>query len=194
MRRTTPRNNYTEEERVNIFETELFPHSDSLDAYAFNLVKNSDDAKDLVQETFIKAFRFTNSYTQGTNAKAWLFLILKNTFLNRYHGKHGKDHLMTSYHDIQDYHKSDNLEDNITIDLSDETFQEYLSDNVLRALNNILPSYRTILILCDMQGYSYDEISKILGIKLGTVKSRIHKARAEMKSQLAEYALEYGIN
>ena len=85
---------------MNIFETELFPHSDSLDAYAFNLVKNSDDAKDLVQETFIKAFRFTNSYTQGTNAKAWLFLILKNTFLNRYHGKHRKDHLMTSYHDI----------------------------------------------------------------------------------------------
>lgn len=175
------------------FESEFMPHLDALYNFAYKLTLNEDDAKDLVQDTSIKAYRFINSFEKGTNAKAWLFRILKNSFINDYRKK-SKAPAMVDYQDVETYYNSEkgDVSRDITIDLRAETVKEKLGDEVTLALNALDVDFRTVIILCDLEGFKYDEMAKILDIPIGTVRSRLHRARNMLKEKLAAYAAEMG--
>lgn len=184
---------YTEAEQRDIFETEFVPHIPSLYNFAFKLTLSEENAKDLLQDTCMKAFRFINSFEKGTNAKAWLFRILKNSFINDYRKK-SKAPGMVDYQDVETYYNSEKTEHQheITPDLRAETVKDMLGDEITNALNAIDVDFRTVIILCDLEGFKYDEMAKILDIPIGTVRSRLHRARNILKERLAEYASQMG--
>lgn len=174
-----------------LFEKEFFPHIDALYNFAFHLTYNEDDANDLVQETYMKAYRFANSYVAGTNAKAWLFKILKNAFINEYR-KRVKQPTKVDYEEIASYHDSEDVKLVGSLDLREEIFQGMLGDEVTKAINSLPVDFRTVILLCDIEGFTYEEIAKIIDIPIGTVRSRLHRARQMLKELLKDYANNLG--
>jgi len=187
------RQNYSEKEKTEIFDNEFMPHVDSMYNFGYRLTFDEDDAKDLVQDTYLKAFRFINSFQRGTNAKAWLFRILKNSFINEFRKK-SKQPSKVDYSEVEQYYNSDDAGENITTDLRIETVQHMIGDEISGALNAIPVDFRTVIILSDLEGFTYEEMSKILDIPIGTVRSRLHRARNMLKEKLAVYAKEMGYN
>ena len=185
--------NYTEAEKERIFEQEFMPHITSMYNFAYRLAFDEDDAKDLVQETYLKAFRFLNSFEKGTNAKAWLFRILKNSFINDFRKK-SKQPAKVDYQEVETFYNSDNVDVSKTTDLRVETVQHMIGDEVSGALNALAVDFRTVIILCDLEGFTYEEMSKILDIPIGTVRSRLHRARNLLKEKLQAYAKSMGYN
>lgn len=183
--------NSSKKTRDRIFKKEFLPHADALYNFAFHLTYNEDDANDLVQETFLKSYRFIDSYQQGTNAKAWLFKILKNAFINDYRRK-SKQPSKVDYDEIVSYHDTDDEGHVEYLDLRQELFQGMLGDEITRALNELPVDFKTIILLCDIEEFSYEEIAKIIDIPIGTVRSRLHRARNILKEKLREYALKEG--
>jgi RNA polymerase sigma factor (sigma-70 family) len=169
------------------FEKEFMPLIGSLYNFAYRLTLDEDDANDLVQETYMKAYRFFDSYEQGTNAKAWLFRILKNSFINDFRKK-SKQPSKVDYQEVESFYNSDDVDENITTDLRIESVQEMIGDEVANALNSLAVDFRTIIILCDLEGFTYEEMAKILDIPIGTVRSRLHRARNLLKDKLKKYA------
>ncbi len=182
---------YTDEQKNQIFEREFLPHIDSMYNFAYKLTLDEESAKDLVQDTYLKAFRFISSFDLGTNSKAWLFRILKNSFINEYR-KNSKIPPKVDYQDVENYYNSEDAHYSLTIDLRSETMQNKLSDEVTNALNSLAVDFRVIIILCDIEGFTYEEISKILDIPIGTVRSRLHRARTLLKEKLWQYAKGMG--
>lgn len=182
---------YTEKEQNEVFDGEFMPHVDSMYSFAHRLTFDEDDAKDLVQDTYLKAFRFINSFERGTNAKAWLFRILKNSFINDFRKK-SKQPAKVDYNEIESYYNSDDVDANITTDLRVETVQHMIGDEISGALNVLPVDFRTVIILSDLEGFTYEEMAKILDIPIGTVRSRLHRARNMLKEKLEGYAKEMG--
>jgi len=174
-----------------IFEEEFLPHIDSLYNFAYHLTYDEDDSNDLVQETFLKAYRFIGSYVEGTNAKAWLFKILKNAFINEYRKK-SKRPAKVDFEDIVSYHDSENTSYVGSLDLREEIFQGMLGDEVTKSLNALPVDFKTVVLLCDVEGFTYEEIAKIIDIPIGTVRSRLHRARNMLKEKLKDYATNLG--
>ena len=183
-------NHTTNYERV--FEEEFLPHIDALYTFAYHLTYNEDDANDLVQDTYMKAYRFIDKYQSGTNAKAWLFKILKNAFINQYRRK-SKQPTQVDYEDITSYQEG---EDDTNYagyaDLREEMFQSMMGDEVTNAINALPVKFRVAILLCDIEGFTYEEISKILDIPVNTVRTRLHRARKQLKDTLNEYARSLG--
>lgn len=174
-----------------IFEGELLPNIDALHTFAYHLSFNDDDAKDLVQETFLKAYRALDSYEPGTNAKAWLFKILKNAYINQYRKKIRRPTKV----DYEDYIGYQDLEDQASVeylDLREEIFDNLIGDEVTAAVNALPVDFRAVILLCDVEGFTYEEISRIIDIPIGTVRSRLHRARNMLKEKLASYAIRMG--
>jgi RNA polymerase sigma-70 factor (ECF subfamily) len=185
-------NNYPEKDRYLIFDSEFMPHIDSMYNFAYRLTNDEDDANDLVQDTYLKAFRFINSFQRGTNAKAWLFRILKNSFINDYRRK-SKEPSKVDYQDVETtYNSSEDAEVSGTVDLRTESVQDMIGDEVANALNSLPVDFRTVIILCDIEGFTYEEMAKILDIPIGTVRSRLHRARNLLKDKLRSYANTMG--
>ncbi|MEI2672964.1 MAG: sigma-70 family RNA polymerase sigma factor [Chitinophagaceae bacterium] len=183
--------NLSKSSKDRIFNKEFLPQMDALYNFAFHLTLDEDDANDLVQETFLKAYRFINSYQQGTNAKAWLFKILKNGFINEYRKK-TKQPSKVDYDEVASFHDTDDEGHVEYLDLRHELFQGMLGDEVTRALNQLPVDFKTIILLCDIEEFSYEEIAKIIDIPIGTVRSRLHRARNILKEKLREYAQKEG--
>ena len=174
-----------------IFEEELLPNIDALHTFAYHLSFNDDDAKDLVQETFLKAYRALDSYEPGTNAKAWLFKILKNAYINQYRKKARRPTKV----DYEDYIGYQDREDQASVeflDLREEIFDNLIGDEVTSAVNALPVDFRAVILLCDVEGFTYEEIAKIIDIPIGTVRSRLHRARNMLKEKLASYAKKMG--
>lgn len=186
------RRKYSQEEKTSIFDGEFMPHIDSMYNFAFRLTFDEDDAKDLVQDTYMKAFRFINSFEQGTNAKAWLFRILKNSFINEYRKK-SKQPAKVDYQEVETFYNSDDVDYQSTSDLRAESVKDMLGDEISNALNALAVDFRTVIILADLEGFTYEEMAKILDIPIGTVRSRLHRARNLLKEQLKGYASQWGI-
>jgi RNA polymerase sigma-70 factor (ECF subfamily) len=186
-----PRNNYTEAEKLQVFNEEFMPHINSMHNFAYRLTFDEDDANDLVQDTYLKAFRFIDSFERGTNAKAWLFRILKNSFINDYRKK-SKEPAKVDYQDVETYYNSDDVDRQITPDLRVESLQDMIGDEISNALNSLDVDFRTVIILADLEEFKYDEMAKILDIPIGTVRSRLHRARNLLKEKLSEYANKMG--
>jgi len=174
-----------------LFEQELLPHADALYNFAYHLTYNEEDANDLVQETFMKAFRFINSFDAGTNAKAWLFKILKNGFINEYRKKK-KEPSKVDYEDIIAYQDADEEKGGVAFDLREDIFDGMMGDEITIALNRLPIDFKTVILLCDIEGFTYEEIAKIIDIPIGTVRSRLHRARNMLKESLKEYAEKMG--
>ncbi len=178
-------------EKQRMFENEFMPHINSMYNFAYRLTFDEDDAKDLVQDTYLKAFRFITSFQAGTNAKAWLFRILKNSFINDFRKK-SKQPAKVDYQEVENFYNSDDIDESITTDLRVETVQDMIGDEVAIALNALDVDFRTVIILCDLEGFTYEEMAKILDIPIGTVRSRLHRARNLLKEKLKSYAKTMG--
>ena len=181
----------TPEQKDRIFQEEFLPQIDALYNFAFHLTYDEEDSNDLVQDTYLKAFRFIESYKEGTNAKAWLFKILKNAFINEYRKK-TKQPTKVDYEDIIAYQDEDDSSYSSYNDLRIEMFQNMMGDEVTTAINSLPVDFRTVILLCDIEGFTYEEIAKIIDIPIGTVRSRLHRARNMLKETLREYAEKLG--
>lgn len=181
----------SEDSKEGVFQSEFLPHADALYNFAYKLTHEESDSNDLVQETFLKAYKYALSYQKGTNAKAWLFRILKNTFINDYRKK-SKEPAKVDYNEVESYYDSESTDSNITTDLRVDTVKDMMGDEITLALNSLDVDFRTIIILCDLEGFKYDEMAKILDIPIGTVRSRLHRARTMLKEKLHAYASEMG--
>jgi RNA polymerase sigma-70 factor (ECF subfamily) len=188
-----PKQNYTEKEKGDVFNNEFLPHIRSMYNFGYRLTLDRDDANDLVQDTYLKAYRFIESFQKGTNAKAWLFRILKNSFINDYRKK-SKEPNKVDYQEVETYYNSEDVDRQITPDLRVESLNNMIGDEISNALNSLDVDFKTVIILCDLEGFKYEEMAKILDIPIGTVRSRLHRARNLLKEKLGEYAKTMGYN
>lgn len=186
-----PRQTYSDSEKQEIFDREFLPHINAMYNFGYRLTLDRDDAKDLVQDTYFKAYRFIESFQRGTNAKAWLFRILKNSFINDYRKK-TKEPSKVDYQEVEQYYNSEDINRQITADLRVDSLKDMIGDEISNALNSLDVDFRTVIILCDLEGFKYEEMAKILDIPIGTVRSRLHRARQLLKEKLSEYAKSMG--
>ncbi len=174
------------------FEAEAYPHKNILFNFALRTTGDKDDAHDLLQETFMKAFRFWDKYEKGTNIRAWLFRIMKNSYINRYR-KETREPGMVDYDDVENFYdliRDDSTDSN---NLQKRMYSNMLSDEVIEALQSLPEDFRTVVILCDIEELTYDEISEFLNCPIGTVRSRLHRGRKMLQEKLHDYAKDRGI-
>ena len=175
------------------FQKEAVVHLNSLYNYALHLTMNPDDAEDLVQETYLKAYRFFNSFERGTNCKAWLFKILKNNYINRFR-KNSKEPGKVDYDLIKDFYHSIKDVQNDTTEADSDYFHSLLHEEVYQALQSLPEEFREVIQLCDIEGFTYEEIANMVESPIGTVRSRLYRGRKLLREQLEEYAKKYGFN
>jgi len=173
------------------FEEEIIPHLDAMYNFALRLTSDPSDAEDLVQDTIVKAFRFFSSYEKGTNAKAWLFRILKNSYINNYR-KQSKQPNQVDYDEVSTFYETIRAERTDTSDLEDKMFRDLIDDDISQALEELPEDFRTVVLLCDVEGFTYEEIANMLDVPIGTIRSRLHRVRNLLKAQLKEYAEKRG--
>ncbi len=170
------------------FEREALVHLDALYRVALRLTGNPADADDLVQETVLKAYRAWDQYQRGTNAKGWLLTILRNSFINEYRRR-------TRHPETVDL---DTIEPFAVFgDIQEEDpqgafFDKIVDDEVLRAIDALPEVFRETVVLSDVEGMSYQEIARILDVPVGTVKSRLFRARQMLQGKLYDYAVNMG--
>ncbi|HEX6983307.1 MAG TPA: sigma-70 family RNA polymerase sigma factor [Balneolaceae bacterium] len=173
------------------FEDEIIPQLDAMYNFALRLTSDPSDAEDLVQDTIVKAFRFFNSYEKGTNAKAWLFRILKNSYINNYRKK-SKQPNQVDYDEVATFYETIRAERTDTSDLEDKMFRDLIDDDISSALDKLPEDFRTVVLLCDIEGFTYEEIANMLDVPIGTIRSRLHRGRNLLKAELLEYAEKRG--
>ena len=154
---------------------------------------NPSDAEDLVQETYLKAYRFFNSFERGTNCKAWLFKILKNNYINRFR-KNSKEPGKVDYDLIKDFYHSIKDVQNDTSEAESDYFHSLLHEEVHQALHSLPEEFREVIQLCDIDGFTYEEIANMVESPIGTVRSRLYRGRKLLREQLEGYAKKYGFN
>jgi RNA polymerase sigma-70 factor (ECF subfamily) len=179
------------EQRRAEFEAEAIPHMSALYTFATRLTRDPDDAADLVQETFLKAFRFFDKFERGTNCKAWLFRILKNSYINRFR-KSSKAPDTVEYDVIEEFYETVRDSSVETSVLEDRLFNQAFDDDIVAALDALPEEFRTVIILCDIENFTYEEIAEFIDCPIGTVRSRLHRARKILAGQLARYAKSRG--
>lgn len=173
------------------FEKQAVPHMGILYNYALRMTGNADDAEDLLQDTFMKAYRFWDKFEQGTNMRAWLFRIMKNTYINLYR-KEVKEPDKVDYEDIQNYYNTIRDDSTDPNDLQQKLFGQLLDDEISKALESLPEDFRTVVILCDIEGLTYEEIAEFVQCPVGTVRSRLHRGRKLLHTALFEYAKKRG--
>ena len=183
----------TDNARKQVWENEFLPEFDALYNFAYHLTYNEADANDLVQETYLRAIKNIDLYRRGTNAKAWLFRILKNQFINNYRKKQrqGGEHI--GFEDVAG--TLPEPESNgfpIDLDWTDAELFDILGDEVAVAMTHLKDEYRMVVILADLQDYKYEEIAEMLELPIGTVRSRLHRGRTALANHLKDYAEQNG--
>ena len=173
------------------FEEEAVIHSNAVYHFALSMTGNPEDANDLVQETYLKAFKYFNNFTKGSNCKAWLFMILKNTFINEYRKKK-REPYKVNYDDIEDFYETIKPEQIDPEENLDSIYADTFDDDISKAMAELPENFRSIVLLCDMEGYSYEEIAEHIQCPIGTVRSRLHRARKQLQSKLHKYAEKNG--
>ncbi len=184
-----------QESKIKEFEASALEHIDSLFNFGMRMTGNREAAEDLVQETYLKVHRFSHTFKEGSNLKAWLFKILRNTFINTFRKKI-KEPKSVHYDEVEDFYlfnkiKTDKKEgDYVSGDVSD--IYEFLDDEVKNAVNSLPLAFREVVLYSDIEDLSYGEISEIVGCPIGTVKSRLFRARKLLQKSLWNYANERG--
>jgi len=184
----------TEAERHKEFEDDALVHLDLLYNTAVQMTRNVADAQDLVQETFVKAYRFFDKFKRGTNCKAWLFKIMKNNFINTFR-KRAKEPAKVDFEEVQAVLEAKPQPEPLPDSGPDieRAFEELVEDDVKKALDQLPFEFRMVTILSDVQGLSYQEIADIMECPIGTVRSRLSRARRFLQSKLYDFARKRGI-
>lgn len=182
----------TKAERTKRFERDALQYMNQLYAAAMRYTKNPEDAQDLVQDTYIKAYNSFHQFEPGTNLKAWLYRVLTTTFINNYRKDQRRP--QTSDSELEDWqlaeassHTSDQGKS------TEDVVLENLPDSDIKnALAQIPEEFRMVVYLADVEGFSYKEIAEIVDVPTGTVMSRLHRGRKQLREKLTDYARERG--
>lgn len=177
-----------------LFEIQALPYLDQLYGAALRMTRNPADAEDLVQETYAKAFAAFHQFTQGTNLKAWLYRILTNTFINNYR-KAQREPLRSDGDTIEDWqlHSAESHSSTGLRSAEMEALDSLPDSTVKDALAALPDDFRMVVYLADVEGFAYKEIAEIMGTPVGTVMSRLHRGRRQLREALTDYARELGM-
>ena len=175
-------------EKRHLFEREALPYVDTLYSTALRLSRNPEDARDLLQETVLRAYRFFHQYTPGTNCRAWLLTILYNNFRNGYRSI-DREQLAVTTEDFEREIEKLSFQADQRVNNPETLVSENVLDHEVAAALKSLPSdFRTVLLLVDVQELNYQEAAQVLEIPVGTVKSRVSRARQMMRMSLISFA------
>ena len=172
------------------FAEEAIGHLDALYRGALRLSRDPDKAQDLVQDTFARALRYQHSYQPGTNMKAWLFAIMRNLYWDRFQ-KTSRESV--SIDDIGEFALYDQMRDDLGEGPETEVLDRIARGEVVEAIEKLSPLHREVVLLVDVEGFSYKDAAAILEVPIGTVMSRLHRARQQLQKDLFAYAVESGI-
>jgi RNA polymerase sigma-70 factor (ECF subfamily) len=178
------------------FEDDAMQFAPQLYAAAMRMTRNSADAEDLVQETFLKAYRAYHTFTEGTNLKAWLYRILTNTYINRYRklSRRPKEVDLGEVEDLYLYRKVSTAGTReASRSAEEEVLSGFVDSDVKQAIEALPENFRLPVLLADVEGFSYKEISDIMEVPIGTVMSRLHRGRKALQKALWEFASERGL-
>lgn len=176
------------------FERDAMQYAPQLYSAALRMTRNAADAEDIVQETFLKAFRAYDSFEEGTNLKAWLYRILTNTYINKYR-KQQRRPSEVELGELQDLYLFRRLGESSGASYSaeKEALDQFVDTDIIEALESLPESFRMPVVLADVDGFSYKEIADILDVPIGTVMSRLHRGRKALQRKLWNVAEERGI-
>ncbi len=175
------------------FEREVLPLLPNLYSAALRMTRNPADAEDLVQETYLRAYRGFSGFEEGTNLRAWMYRILTNTFINSYRKKQ-REPLTVQEDDLDEWYLFDKLgESGVEPSAEAEVIRSMPDEDVQKALEALPEGFRLAVLLADVEGFSYKEIAQILGIPIGTVMSRLHRGRRALEKALWERVRERGL-
>ena len=175
------------------FEREVLPLLPNLYSAALRMTRNPADAEDLVQETYLRAYRGFSGFEEGTNLRAWMYRILTNTFINTYRKKQ-REPVTVQEDDLDEWYLFDRLgESGVEPSAEAEVIRSMPDEDVQKALEALPEGFRLAVLLADVEGFSYKEIAEILGIPIGTVMSRLHRGRRALEKALWERVRERGL-